>query len=361
MNILYLLNYAGKGGTEKYVRDLVSEYNGSKANCYFAYNEDGLLREQLEDMGVSCFRLPMKNVLDLRAARLLAKYCKENGIDIIHTQFPRENVIAVLSKLFNKKIKVFNTNHLIMTQGAFWKIINKIISPFNEKVFAVCNCGKDVLISNGVKKEKIEVVFNGIKIAEKNTSTLRNELGIADNTYVISTLTRYSAEKGLHFLVDTVDEMKKRNIEDFAFVVAGDGPLYDEISDKIDSLGLRDNIYQLGYRTDTQNILCASDLFVNLSSTEALSFAIIEALSFGIPVVATNVGGTVDIINDKTACGVLVEYGDVKSCADEIVKYMCDKDKYETSSQNAFACVKEHFDIQNVFNKVYDCYEKAIK
>ncbi len=361
MNILYLLNYAGKGGTEKYVRDLVCEYNGSKAKCHFAYNEDGLLREQLEDMGVNCYKLTMKNVFDLGAARRLAKYCKENDIDIIHTQFPRENVIAVLSKLFNSKTKVFNTSHLIMPQGAFWKVINRIISPFNEKVFAVCNCGKDTLISNGVKKAKIEVIFNGIKIAEKDTSTLRSELGIGENTFVISTLTRYSSEKGLHFLVDVVDEMKKRNIKDFAFVIAGDGPLYEEISDKINSLGLRDNIYQLGYRTDTQNVLCSSDIFVNLSSTEALSFAIIEALSFGLPVVATNVGGTGDIINEKTACGVLVEYEDVKSCADEILKYMSDKDKYETSSKNAITCVNEYFDIQNVFDKVYDCYENAIK
>ena len=361
MNILYVLNYAGKGGTEKYVRDLVYEYHNSKAKCFFAYNEDGLLRKQLEDIGVDCYQLMMKNVFDFNAARRLAKYCKENDIDIIHTQFPRENVIAVLSKLFYSKTKVFNTNHLIMAQGTFWKIINRIISPFNEKVFAVCNCGKDMLISNGVKNEKIEVVFNGIKIAEKSTSTLRSELGIDQNTFVISTLTRYSAEKGLHFLVDTVNEMKKRKIENFAFVIAGDGPLYKEISDKIESHKLRDKIYQLGYRTDTQNVLCSSDLFVNLSSTEALSFAIIEALSFGLPVVATNVGGTGDIVNGKTNCGVLVEYEDVKSCADEIVKYMTDNEKYEISSKNAILCVKEHFNIQNVFDKVYNCYLNSVR
>ena len=117
MKILYLLNYAGKGGTEKYVRDLVTEYHGKRAECFFAYDEEGLLLEQLKTIGVKCVKLPMKSVFDIAAAKNLANLCKENGIDIIHTQFPRENYIAVLSKLFNKKIKVFNTSHLIMKQG----------------------------------------------------------------------------------------------------------------------------------------------------------------------------------------------------------------------------------------------------
>ena len=361
MKILYLLNFAGKGGTEKYVRDLVSEYHGKRAECYFAYNEDGMLREQLDELGVKCLRLPMKNAFDIGAARKLAKICRKNDIDIIHTQFPRENVIAVVSKLFYKKVKVFNTNHLIIQQGTFWKVINKVISPFNEKIFAVCNCGKNTLISNGVKSDKIEVVFNGIKKAEVNTPTLREELGISEDTFVVSALTRYSAEKGLDFLVDTVYAIEERNIKNYAFVIAGDGQLYDKISEKINALGLRNRIYQLGYRTDTANILSASDLFVNLSSTEALSFAIIEALSFGLPVVATNVGGTSDIINSNTNCGVLVEYEDIKTCADKIEMYMKNNEKYEESSKNALMCVKKYFDIQNVFDTVYKRYEEALK
>ncbi len=361
MKILYLLNYAGKGGTEKYVRDLVTEYHGKRAECFFAYNEEGLLLEQLKKLGVKCVQLPMKSVFDIKAAKNLAKLCKENDIDIIHTQFPRENYIAILSKLFNKKIKVFNTSHLILKQGSVWKIINMLLSPFNEKVFAVCNCGKDMLISNGVKADRVDVIFNGIKLPEAVTPTLRDELGITHDTFVVSALTRYSAEKGLHFLIDTINELEKRKIKNFAFVIAGDGAMYDEISQKIESLGIRDKVYQIGYRQDTANVLASSDLFVNLSSTEALSFAIIEALSHGIPVVATDVGGTSDIINENTACGTLVEYEDVISCADEILSYITDKEKYIACSENAIKAVKDRFDINSVYDNVFSSYKKALK
>jgi glycosyltransferase involved in cell wall biosynthesis len=361
MKILYLLNYAGKGGTEKYVRDLVNEYH-KKADCFFAYNEDGQLRRQLEEIGVPCFKIPMKSAFDISSARKIAKLCRENDIDIIHTQFPRENIIAILSKLFNKKIKVFNTNHLIMKQGFVWKVINKIFSPLNYKVFAVCNCGKETLIENKVKKEKIEVVFNGIKLPEADFSgNLRDELGISSEVFVISSLTRYSAEKGLHFLVDVIKELDNRNVDKFAFLIAGDGPMFDEISNKIDELGIRDKVYQLGYRTDTANVLASSNLFVNLSSTEALSFAIIEALSHELPVVATDVGGTCDIINPETMCGSLVSYGDVSGCADEIMKYISDNEKYEKASKNALECVKAYFDIENVFETVYNRYIESLK
>lgn len=361
MKVLYLLNYAGKGGTEKYVRDLVGEYHGKKAECFFAYNEEGLLLEQLRTLGVKCFHIPMKSVFDIGAARSVAKLCKEHGIDVVHTQFPRENYIAVLAKLFNKKIKVFNTSHLIMHQGGVWKILNKILSPYNERVFAVCNCGKDTLVSNGVKAERIEVVLNGIRFPENTEKTLRKELSIPEETFVISALTRYSAEKGLHFLVDTINEMKKRNVSGFKFVIAGDGVMYDEITGKIDALGLRDAVHQIGYRNDTANVLASSDMFVNLSSTEALSFAIIEALSHGLPVVATDVGGTGDIINRETACGTLVEYGNVSACADAIIKLMDDKQNYSLCSENAIKAVKDRFDIQKVFDTVFSRYEESLK
>ena len=92
-----------------------------------------------------------------------------------------------------------------------------------------------------------------------------------------------------------------------------------------------------------------------------LSFAIIEALSHELPVVATDVGGTCDIINSETMCGSLVSYGDVSGCADEIMKYISDNEKYEKASKNALECVKAYFDIENVFETVYNRYIESLK
>ena len=101
INVLYLLNHAGKAGTERYVQTLVERLNKNKINAFFAYNEAGLLVERLEALGVDTYRIEMKNRFDLKAARQLAGLCGKIGIELIHTQFLRENYIAMLSRFFN--------------------------------------------------------------------------------------------------------------------------------------------------------------------------------------------------------------------------------------------------------------------
>lgn len=362
MRILYLINYAGKGGTETYVRALAEAYHKQRAECFFAYNEYGPLAAQMEDMGIECFKLTMHSAYDIAAAKKLADICRINRIDIIHTQFPRENYIAVLSKLFYNKVKLFNTSHLIIHTGAVWRVTNKIFTRQDEKIFSVCNAGKQALEENGVCSDKIEVIFNGIKLDNSVcVSEIRKELGIDESTFVISALTRYSSEKGLDFLVQTVDALRKITERKFAVLIAGDGDMYDEIANKIDSAGLRKYIFQLGFRKDTGNILCGSDLFVNLSSTEALSFAILEALGYGLPVVATDVGGTGDIINSDTNCGILVKYNDANEASKAIEKLMSDIDFYDLCSQNAYKTVKEKFNINKMLDMVFKRYEEALR
>ena len=362
MKVLYLINYAGKGGTEKYVRDLVKAYQGKACKCYFAYNIPGPLVDFMQENGVPCIRIEMKSAYDISAAKKIASFCKENQIDIIHTQFPRENYIAVLSKLFYKKTRLFNTSHLIMNQGAVWRIVNKLLSRFDEKIFSVCNKGKETLVKNGVLENKIEVVFNGIPIrAPYRTDKVKKDLGISDDVFVISALTRYSSEKGIPFLVNTVSELSKIASRKFVLLIAGDGDMYDEITEMIKNLGLSDVIRQLGYRNDAADILACSDLFVNLSSTEALSFAILEALGQGVPVVATDVGGTKDIINNQNKCGSLVEYDDALNAAKEIERYLSSPELCISCSENALETVRQKFDIKTMLDIVYARYENSLK
>lgn len=365
MKILYLINYAGKGGTEKYVRQLVDAYHKKRAECLFAYHEDGPLVEEMQSRSVSCFRIEMRSPFDLCAARKLAKYCRENGVDIIHTQFPRENCIAALSKLFYSKPVLFNTSHLIFRTGALWRIINRTVSRFDEKIFTVCTCGRETLIQNGIPPSKIEVIFNGVAPpekpeAEKLQISLRASLAVAPDAFVVTSLTRYTPEKGVPFLVDTAARVKARSNRPIVFLVAGDGELYSSVSEKINALGLRDTVRQLGYRTDTAELLAISDLFFNPSQSEALSFAILEALSHGLPVVATDVGGTGDIVNDTTRCGIAVPYGDADAAASAILRLAEDEALRETCSQNAKNAANGTFSLERMLDGVYERYAAAL-
>jgi len=309
MRVLYLINHAGKAGTEKYVYNLVKAYREKKAECFFAYNEPGLLLEQMEEMGVPTWQVEMRSPFDRRAAKAIARFCEENQIDIIHTQYPRENYVAVLSKRYRPGTKVIYTCHLTLKTGFMWKVTNRLITRHDDAIISVCNNGKELLIGNGVPADKIRVIFNGLwpeEAIRRSTSTIREELGIGEDTFVAVTLARYHIAKGLPFLVDSVAKVDPAL--PFVCLIAGDGELFDEVKAQIQEKDLEKRVLQLGFRKDADNLLAGADVFINSAKCyEALSFAILEALGAGLPVIATNVGGNGDIVNKENDCGILAE------------------------------------------------------
>ncbi|WHH58377.1 glycosyltransferase [Petroclostridium sp. X23] len=361
IKVLYLLNHAGKGGTEQYVRILTEDFHQKKAECFFAYNEDGPLVEQMEGLGVETFQIPMKHPFDLQAAKKLSSLCKKLQIDIIHTQFLRENYIAILSRIFNPKVQVVYTNHFILHNNIIQKLTNRLLIPFEKAVIAVCNRGKEVMISNGLPQQKIKVVFNGVKYDADylpESSNIRKELGIDEDTFVLLSLSRFSSEKGLDFLVKSIAQFSSISREKFKCLMVGDGALYDEIKGMVTQLGLDEYVIFTGFRTDIENIIMGSDLFINSSSNEALSFAILEVLSKGVPVIATDVGGNSDIISKENDCGILVPFGDEKAMAQAINQMIIEKDLYAGYKRNAPIVVRDKFNLEIMLKETYNLYIK---
>lgn len=363
MRVLYLINHAGKAGTEKYVYNLVNAYKNEKAECFFAYNEPGLLLDQMKEMGIPTCQIEMKSPFDLKAAKKLAALCKKYKIDIIHTQYPRENYVAVLSKRYRPETRVIYTCHLTLKTNFLWRMTNPIITKHDDAIISVCNNGKELMVGNGVPEEKIRVIFNGLfeeDMQKDMASTIREELGIPEDTFVAVTLARYHIAKGLPYLVDSIAKVP----EDIPFVclIAGDGELFEEIRTKIQEMGLEKRILQLGFRKDAPNLLAGSDIFINSAKCyEALSFAILEALGAGLPVIATNIGGNGDIINPQNDCGILVEYGDTDGMANAITTLAKDKELCRKYSENGRRAIKNVFNLDHILDKIYKVYEEVLE
>lgn len=359
MKVLYLINYAGNAGTEKYVYNLIKTYEGNDTKCYLCYNVDGRLSEDAKKLGIPTFKLNMRHPFDLKAAKALADYCRENNIDVIHAQYPRENYIALLSKRYYSGTKVVYTCHLTLKTNFLWKITNRLMTKNNHKIISVCNNGKELMIGNGVKADKIEVIFNGIKPHERTAAKegLRKELGIDEDTFVMTTLARYHIAKGLDYLTNSIEKLTKLTSRKFVLLILGEGELWDEITNLIHQKGLQDKILQLGYRTDAGEILKISDLYINSAKCyEALSFAILEAMDAALPVIATNVGGNGDILSPENDCGILVEYGDCDAMANAINTIMTDAELWKKYSENAIKAVDTVFNLDKLLDDTYKMY-----
>lgn len=364
MKVLYLLNFAGKAGTERYVETLVRYLNHTKVEAHFAYNEGGLLVERLEALGVPCRRIEMRRRFDLRAAKELAALCKEWDIDLVHCHYLREHYTALLARKYNPHIRVIYTNHFVMANDAVTRLSNRWMDKRQDQMIAVCNRGKEQLVRNGWSGERIQVIFNSVDPAvwagDRSESTLRQELGLSNDRFVMLCASRFAGDKGHKYLIDSVKRLTTITDVPFTLVLAGDGPLLEPAKAQVKELGLEDCVKFIGFRKDIKNLYKGSDLYVNSSEHEALSYLIIEAMAAGLPVIATDMGGNRDIVNDEAGCGLLVKYDDPVSMSDAMKRLMEDKELLESCRQGALRTIDEKFEIHKWMDKTFAAYQAAM-
>ena len=125
--------------------------------------------------------------------------------------------------------------------------------------------------------------------------------------------------------------------------------------------GLEQNVRCIGYRTDAANILKGSDAFINCSQTEAMSFAIVEALSFEKPCVVSAVGGNVEIVNKKTGCGICCDKDSPYEFADAFIKLMEDRELYENCKVSAGKSFEKYFSLEKSLDKTFEIYKSVLK
>lgn len=365
MNVLYLLNYAGKAGTERYVELLCRSLSGDgRIKPFFAYHEGGELAETLAGMGVPVRQLSMTSRFDVKAAKQLAALCKEWQIDVLHCHYLRENYIALMAKTWVPRLKIVYTNHFLLPNNWHTRLTNRLLDRRQNAMLAVCEAGKTLLAENGWNEKHIRVVHNGLDPAlwagTKADSKLREELSIPEDRFVILCASRFSPEKGHEFLLRGLKTVKERTKTPFDLVLAGDGDLLEPMKALGKELGLENDLHFLGYRTDMRNLYLGADLFVNASETEALSFMNLEAMAAGLPAVITNVGGNPDIVRGEADGGLLVPYGDSNALADAVTRFLEDPAFRACCAENARARVRDAFTLEGMVEETYRTYRDVL-
>jgi glycosyltransferase involved in cell wall biosynthesis len=351
MNILYLINHPGQGGTEKYVRIMASHTQRQGGRVFFIHNESGPLVTHMEQLGATTQQLTMHSPPDIPAARKLAQYCKTNAINIIHTQFARENYIALFARrFFGCGAAVVHTCHITARNPWGWRMMHRLFSGGNAQVIAVCNAVRDLLVANGYKQNRIKVIFNGVHYRD----TLPPPT--AHDPFHFISLTRFTEEKGVFFLLETAAQMPGN----FHLTIAGDGPLLPLARQFVTERNLQHCISLPGYINDAAAFLAEGDCYINSSSREAHSFAILEAMEAGLPIIATDVGGNPDIINGRTSCGIRISYGDTAALTQAMLHIQNNTAAAATMSANARLAVKDLFNIEETIRATYAVYQSVL-
>lgn len=160
----------------------------------------------------------------------------------------------------------------------------------------------------GIEASKVRVIWNGVNATHRpaDPMKLRQDLGIPANQFLIGTVARLAKQKRIDRLLEVT-----ALLPDVLCVIAGDGTRQAELDEKATSLGIEERVRFLGHRDDVGDVMAALDVFVITSDTEGLSNSMLEAMSYGLPVVSTNVSGAEDALardEPSGAAGLITDF-----------------------------------------------------
>jgi glycosyltransferase involved in cell wall biosynthesis len=217
---------------------------------------------------------------------------------------------------------------------------------------------RDFCVSHiGLPPEKLGVIYNGVQVPETSASPreARAKLGLPLDGQVIGTVSRLYLVKGIDFLIRALAQM-----DDAALAIVGDGPERAALETLADTLGVAGRIHWTGHRRDVPTLLPAFDLYVQPSLHEGMSNTILEAMAAGLPVVATAVGGTPEVVDDGVT-GLLVPPRDPDALAGVIVRLLRDLDLRRKMGRAGQERVRRHFSLEQMVRQTQALYERLLK
>jgi len=311
MKILFLTTSARIGGAEKNLLLLVRNLKDYDV-LVLTLKNDGLLVEELKKANIKTFSLDIKNKWQFFKIFRLNKIIKNFQPDVLQTFLFYDNVLGRVLGKISKVPFVISGQRNVETERSFWRnFLDKITTELCNLIVANSKAGKKILIEREkVPEEKIRVIYNGIDL--KNLEFLpkkeaKNKLGIPDDRYIIGCIAKLEKQKGLEYLIEAAHILDVRcKMLDVRWIIIGEGKERPKLEALIKKYNLENRVSLLGYLPDAIDYLKAFDVFVLPSLWEGMPNVLLEAMAAEIPIVATDVGGVSEIIENKTQ-GLIIE------------------------------------------------------
>jgi glycosyltransferase involved in cell wall biosynthesis len=288
----------------------------------------------------------------------------ESTADVIHAHtsfFYSSLVAAALSKRHNTPM--VTTLHVgslgemplrtRMMAGLYERTLGSLIMAQSKTVVAVSHAVADHAEHAGVNPNKLTVIANGVDIDEYSPAFYKG----ADRLRV-TCVGRLIGNKGPHHLLEAVPALLGVMPES-EVVFVGDGPMLQTLQARAKALEVAHNVTFLGSRDDVADILRDSDVFVRPSLTEGMPLAVLEAMACGLPVIATAVGGTGEVIHHLDN-GLLVSPCDVPGLARALIDLATDEQLRQRLGSNARHSVEQDYSWERVIEANLDIYDEVV-
>ncbi|MCH8877478.1 MAG: glycosyltransferase family 4 protein [Chloroflexi bacterium] len=304
---------------------------------------------------------------DIRAFFQLQALMRNREYQVVHTYTATPGFLGRMAARF-VAVPVIVHHQISWNGGKFASLPEKLLYRPIESLATLAST-RSICVSHAtvdqarryrlVPLRKLVTICNGIDPTEflaADSSTLRNELGISEDTLVIGNTGRLMPQKDNQTLIRAMEHIGSLVTgRPIILLLAGDGPDRPMLEDIVHSLGLGEQVRLLGFRRDIPAFLAGLDIFVNPSLWEGLSISLMEAMAAAKPIVTTSIPPNAELIQQGVT-GLLVPPNSPKQVAEAIAQFVREPGLAQRCAGAARQRVLEHYTIDRMFQETWDLY-----
>ncbi|RKY21419.1 MAG: hypothetical protein DRP62_07985 [Planctomycetota bacterium] len=360
IRILHVIDHLGYGGASVVVKNIVEGLNSENIEAFVCALRTNPMAIPIKAklINLSCYRYNPCTIL------AIAKLCKKYKIDIIHAHL-QKSIISSLIASFLCNSKVVIHEHGAIFRGGTGFIYRLLLKVFGSRAaVAIVNsrATKAALSrSAGFAKESIHIIGNFVDFARFDCTLYdrdkaRNTFGIAENKTVVGFVGRLDHCKGADLLVNAAAILCKKD-QRYRFVVVGEGTQRKQLKRLVLRLGLKEKVIFTGLCRNPAEVIRAFDIAVVPSRREAFGITVIEFMRMKIPVIASAVGGLVELVTDGVT-GLITHENRPNEIADAVQRLANGKKLRQHLIDNAYN-FSEKFNVDEHVKKIEKIYERV--
>lgn len=358
IKVLHVIDHLGYGGAPVAVKNIAERIDRDRIEtivCSLRTNPKAMpIEAKLINLGYHKYS-PF-------VVRAIAKLCKEHKIDIIHAHLQKSVMSCLFAGFFcGAKIVIHEHGPIFRGgTGSIYRVLLKVLRSRAAIAIANSRATKTALIRTaGFDEESVQVVSNFIDTARfdrnlYNRDKARDKLGVATNQVVVGFVGRLDPCKGADVLVHAAALLCREN-ERFRFVLIGEGRQRSQLERLVVQLGLQGRVTFTGLCTNPAEVMIAFDVAVIPSRREAFGIAAVELMRMKVPVVASAVGGLVEVVKHEKS-GMLLNELSPKAIAEAVGQIVQDKPLRERLISEA-EVFSRRFDGREQLRQIEEIYE----
>ena len=367
MRILYVITKSEIGGAQTHLMEVVRYMHRDGHDVSVVTGTTGWLTNELAAIGVDYKILPdlvreINPAKDIKTINYICRIMEDKHPDIIHCHSSKAGIVGRIAGAIKNVPAVFTAHGWAFTSGVspakriIYAAIEHIMLGITKRVICVSEFDRKLAKRWFLHNyNRVITVHNGIADKKFSNSTVR-EYSLP---LKLVSVARFSHQKNNMELIRAVEQINKLYSGSLQLNMVGDGPLLSEAQAYVESYKLEDDVHFLGSRTDVDDILNQNDIFCLISNYEGLPISIIEAMRAEMPIIASDVGGVNELVQDGVN-GLLIPRGNIFELVDKLKYILEHKDLIKSMGEASRKIYEEEYTADRMNQKILSIYNEVI-